>query len=56
MALNIPELPPMVMHGETQADCIKKLRSIYGSDFHIIRQEEKKSEGVLGLFKKSTMK
>ena len=52
MALNIPELPPMVMHGETQADCIKKLRSIYGSDFHIIRQEERKSEGVLGLFKK----
>ncbi|WP_428768323.1 flagellar biosynthesis protein FlhF [Treponema sp. HNW] len=52
MALNIPELPPMVMRGDSLEDCIKKLRSIYGSDFRIIRREEKAPDGFFGLFKK----
>lgn len=52
MALNIPELPPMIMRGDSFEDCMTKLRSIYGSDFHIIRREEKSSDGIFGFFKK----
>ena len=52
MALNIPELPPLIMRGDSMEDCIKKIHSRYGNDVHIIRREEKKADGVLGLFKK----